>query len=93
VKAKMIKDDLTDHTVLLGINPAVIQMIERQLNKGIFTHRLKKTANDFICELEKSMETTFDSMESEQDRRDLADQINNVSIAFEYFMNDNFRNK
>ena len=84
----MTNEDLVDHVILLGVNPKIVQIIDEQIDKGIFTKALKRSAKLFQIELEKNLKVFLDNQE---DKVGIVDQINIVSESFGLFIEENFK--
>lgn len=87
----MLKELHTKTLVVVGCTPVIKDYIEEltEAMPSVFRHSLKKATKDFIRELDKLQNSIF-SDENSEEKKERAEQLNNISIGFESWVKENF---
>lgn len=89
----MTQENQVKLLVLIGITPILSDYIEDLKYEApkIVKQSLKKALNDSLAEFNKLNYKVFDGLV--EDRIEIADQVNNISILFEEWVQETFKNQ
>lgn len=87
----MTNEDLIDHVVGICLSNVIIEILDRQLDKGVFKRNAKRVAKMYLEEMETINNDVFKEYDSIEQRNQLADDILKGTIVLKNYINENFK--